>query len=148
MEVDRRGSYRIPIDPTIGRNVVFYPVKLFGRLGPPAQGQLVNVSTDGASVLVHAKLRKRKKIWMQFQTEGPLRSLRVLGQAVWVEKTGAHTRVGLRFLDPSAHLVSLLGRMAYDYKICEAGMTFSLKEVCKRSCSFWSLCKKKIKLPA
>jgi hypothetical protein len=93
------------------------------------------------------KTRRRKKIWIQFHMSGALSGLRVKALVMWTEKVeGRSMRAGVKFLSPPPQLVLILERMAYDHKVCEAGIAFSLKDVCKRTCAYWDFCKKPVKL--
>ncbi|MBL0059608.1 MAG: PilZ domain-containing protein [Elusimicrobia bacterium] len=148
MEIDRRKTYRVPFGPEQSHRVVFLPIGITGRIKPPQTGQVVNLSEDGMSALIHMKVRKRKKFWVEIDLPGPLRNLRVRAKAVWVEKDSYGTRVGLSFIQTPPSVQAAIRKVAYDFRVCEAGIAFALANVCKRVCTYWECCRKPIKLKA
>ena len=146
MELDRRSGHRIPVPAQFGGLVSFAPVGLLGRLKVARDGVVENLSTEGLNAFVHGPLRKGNKLWVTFYAEGPLRGVRLSGRVVWAEKEAGGTRVGLRFLSVPAEATAVIGRWAYDHQVCEAGITFALKNICKTTCAYWSLCEKPIKI--
>jgi hypothetical protein len=99
MEVDRRKTYRVPFSPEEGSHVAFSPIGFTGRIKPPQTGVIFNLSEGGMSALIHMKVRKGKKFWVDIHLPGLLRSLRVMGKVVWVETDDRGTQVGLNFID-------------------------------------------------
>jgi hypothetical protein len=146
MEIDRRKTFRIPFAQEQGRHVAFLPIGITGRIKPAQTGQVFNLSEDGMSALIHMKVRKRKKFWVEINLPGLLQNLRVRAKAVWVEKDTNGTQVGLTFIQPSASVLAAVRKVAYDFRVCEAGIAFALANVCKRQCTYWMSCKKPIKL--
>jgi hypothetical protein len=146
MEVDRRKTYRVPFGPEEGARVTFSPIGFTGRIKPPQTGIIFNLSEGGISALIHMKVRKGKKFWVDINMPGLLRSLRVLGKAVWVEADSEGTQVGLSFIDPPPTFLDAVRKVAYDYRVCEAGIAFAMANVCKRDCTYWDCCRKPIKI--
>ena len=77
---------------------------------------------------------------------GPLEGLKLRAKVVWARKEGAATLVGMSILDAPESTVFAINKMAYDYKVCESAIAFHMPDPCKRSCTFWDLCTKSIKL--
>ncbi|MBP9128589.1 MAG: PilZ domain-containing protein [Elusimicrobia bacterium] len=146
MEVDRRKTYRVPFSPEEGAHVTFSPIGFTGRIKPPQTGVIFNMSEGGLSVLIHMKVRKGKKFWVDINMPGLLGSLRVLGKAVWVEPDTNGTQVGLSFIDTPPTVLDAIRKVAYDFRVCEAGIAFAMANVCKRDCTYWDCCRKPIKL--
>lgn len=146
MEVDRRKTYRVPFGPEEGSRVTFSLIGITGRIKPPQTGQIFNLSEGGMSALVHMKVGKGKKFWIEIDLPGLLRHHRVLGQAVWAENDPNGTQIGFSFIDPPPTLLDAIRKVAYDYRVCEAGMAFAMANVCKRDCTYWDCCRKPIKL--
>ncbi len=146
MEVDRRKTYRVPFSPEEGSHVAFSPIGFTGRIKPPQTGVIFNLSEGGMSALIHMKVRKGKKFWVDIHLPGLLRSLRVVGKVVWVETDDRGTQVGLNFIDTPPPALDAIRKVAYDFRVCEAGIAFAMANVCKRDCTYWDCCRKPIKL--
>jgi hypothetical protein len=146
MEVDRRKFYRIPFSPPLSSHVQFSPIGFTGRIKPPQTGIISNLSEGGMSAEIHMKVSKGKKFWVDIDLPGLLRQLRVLAKAVWVEPNDAGTQVGLLFIDTPSSVVASIQKVAYDYRVCEAGIAFAMANVCKRECTYWDCCQKPVKL--
>lgn len=146
MEVDRRKTYRVPFNPEEGSQAAFSPIGFTGRIKPPQTGVISNISEGGMSALIHMKVGKGKKFWVDIHMPGLLRQLRVLGKAVWVEPDDAGTQVGLSFIDTPPPVLDAIRKVAYDFRVCEAGMAFAMANVCKRDCTYWDCCRKPIKI--
>lgn len=146
MEVDRRKTYRVPFSPEEGSRVTFSAIGFTGRIKPPQPGVIDNLSEGGMSCVIHMKVRKGKKFWVDINLPGLLRQLRVMGKAVWVESDANGTQVGLSFIDTPPTVLDAIRKVAYDYRVCEAGMAFAMANVCKRDCTYWDCCRKPIKL--
>ncbi|MBK8575861.1 MAG: PilZ domain-containing protein [Elusimicrobia bacterium] len=146
MEIDRRKTYRVPFSPKEGSRVTFSPIGFTGRIKPPQTGLIFNMSEGGMSALIHMKVGKGKKFWIDIDFPGLLQKCRVLGQAVWVEDDPSGTNIGISFIDTPPTVLDAIRKVAYDYRVCEAGMAFAMANVCKRNCSYWDFCQKPIKL--
>jgi hypothetical protein len=146
MEIDRRKTYRIPFGLEEGARVTFSPIGFTGRIKPPQTGFIYNLSEGGMSALIHMKVRKGKKFWIDIDMPGLLQKLRVLGRAVWANSDPNGTSVGISFIDPPPTVLDAIRKVGYDFRVCEAGIAFAMANVCKRDCSYWDFCRKPIKL--
>lgn len=140
-----RNAYRLPLDLAVGRQATFYPIGFLGRVTRQYEGAVYNISRDGLSAKVSAKARKRQKFWVLFAMGGPLKGLRLRAKVVTAEKDGGETGVGLRFMNPPPEAMFAIDQLVKDYKACEGAIAFAIKDVCKRGCAYWDLCRKPVK---
>jgi hypothetical protein len=146
MEIDRRKTYRFPLTVEHGKMVTFFPVGFGGRIKTAVTGEIYNLSEEGLNGLIHAKTRKRKKWWVVFDFPGALRGGRAQCKVVRAEKDPLGTHVGLQFVSLPPVALAALKKMAYGYRVCEAGLAFAMADVCRRDCGYFPLCRKPAKL--
>ena len=148
LQLERRTAFRLPLDLSMGRQATFYPIGILGRVSRQYDGAVFNISVDGISARVGAKVKKRQKFWILLNMPGPIKGLRLMARAMWIEKEGRDTGVGFEFIKPPAEALYHIGRMANDYKACEGAIAFAMANTCKRTCTYWDLCRKPVKLVA
>jgi hypothetical protein len=124
------------------------PVDIFMMNGEHPQdlpAVLTNISSGGMSLVVFAHVHGDTKLKMLLNIPG-LEGLELLGRVAWTHPKGETTTVGVQFNHISADAQRRITHMAEGYQDCELKLSFGLKDVCFRDCSFWPLCAKPVKL--
>jgi hypothetical protein len=143
MKKDNRRHKRFPVVKDMAE-----PVDLFVLDGAHPQdlpAVLTNISSGGMSLVVFAHVNGATKLKMLLNVPG-LEGLEVQGRVAWTHAKGDMTTVGVEFNHVSADAVRKINHMAEGYQDCELKLSFGVKDVCIKECSFWPLCAKPVKL--
>jgi hypothetical protein len=106
---------------------------------------MTNLSTGGMSMVVFAHVSGDTRLRIVLNVPG-LEGIELNGHVAWTQFKGDTTTVGVRFSHVSHDSSHRITRMTEHYADCELKLSFGLRDVCFRECSYWPLCDKPVKL--
>jgi hypothetical protein len=143
MKQDKRRHKRFPVMKDLAE-----PVDLFVMDGPTPKdlpAVLTNISCGGMSLVVFAHVQGETKLKLLLNVPG-LEGLEFQGRVAWTHSKGETTTIGVQFNHITPEAVKRITRMAESFQDCELKISFGLKDVCFKTCHFWPLCAKPVKL--
>jgi hypothetical protein len=106
---------------------------------------LTNLSAGGMSLMVFAHVSGDTRLKIVLNMPG-LEGVELHGRVTWTAMKGDTTTVGVAFNHVVPEAVKRITEMAEGYQDCELKISFGLKDVCFKECSYWPLCHKPVKL--
>jgi hypothetical protein len=143
MKQENRRHKRFPVMKDMAEPVDIYLMNNEHPQDLPAV--LTNISSGGMSLVVFAQVHGESKLKMLLNVPG-LEGLELMGRVAWTHPKGETTTVGVQFNHISTEATKRINHMAEGYQDCELKLSFGLKDVCFKDCSFWPLCAKPVKL--
>lgn len=136
---DRRKHRRFQSTAFLGVPLHLTPLPPF--FGQPIDGQVMNLSAGGMSILIGETLPKQAKLFMEltFPNKKVFASTIIVRNVV---RSKAGYLVGIEFLDLPQTLIYLFDQMAVDYSDCDDRITHNDSEICRSICSFIEVCDK------
>lgn len=142
MKTDRRKNPRFPVIKDLAE-----PVDLILMEEPTRDipAVLTNLSAGGMSLMVFAHVSGDTRLKIVLSMPG-LEGMELHGRVAWTSMKGDTTSVGVAFNHVGAEVMKRINEMAEAFQDCELKISFGLKDVCFRECSYWPLCHKSVKL--
>ncbi|MBI4397472.1 MAG: PilZ domain-containing protein [Elusimicrobia bacterium] len=142
MKDERRKHKRFPVIRDLAE-----PVELFVQDEHPREvpAVLTNLSVGGMSLVVFAHVTGDTRLKIILNVPG-LEGVELNGHVTWEERKGDTTNVGVKFNHVSHDFTKRINLMAEDFQNCELKLSFGLKDVCFRDCTYWPLCGKAVRM--
>ncbi len=123
------------------------PVDLFLMENEPREvpAVLTNLSAGGMALVVFAHVSGGSKLKIALDVHG-LAGMEFQGRVAWTQYKGEMTTLGVHFDHVPPETVGRISRLAEDFQDCELKISFGLRDVCFRKCTYWELCAKPVKL--
>lgn len=142
MKTDNRRHKRFPVLKDMAEPVDLYILDQPSREVPAV---LTNLSAGGMALVVFAHVSGDARLKILLDVHG-LENVELQGRVAWTESKGDTTAIGVRFDHLPHSTIDRINRMAEDFQDCELKISFGLKDVCFRQCTYWALCGKPLKL--
>jgi len=142
VKTERRKHHRFPVIKDLAE-----PIDIF-LMDEPARdlpAVLTNLSAGGMSLMVFAHVSGDTRLKLVLNLPG-LEGIELHGHVTWTSSKGDTTMLGVAFNHIPHDTVKCINHMAEHYQDCELKLSFGLKDVCFRQCSYWPLCEKTVKL--
>jgi hypothetical protein len=142
VKTDRRKHQRFPVIKDLAE-----PVDLMLLDEPKRElpAVLTNLSAGGMSLMVFAHVSGDTRLKIVLNMPG-LEGTELQGHVTWTAMKGETTTLGVAFGHISPEAAKRINHMAEAYQDCELKISFGLKDVCFKECSYWPLCHKPVKL--
>lgn len=142
MGSEKRKQKRFPVMKDLAE-----PVDLILLESPPREipSVMTNLSAGGMSVLAFAPVHGAAALQLVLNIPG-LEGVKLDGKIAWQKPKGDTTQLGIEFHHVSEEAKRKIVRLAEAYQDCELKLSFGLRDVCFRACSYWALCAKPVKL--
>lgn len=138
--LNRRQHTRLPVIKNVAKEIFISTDKGF------FQGLIINLSSGGLLLLMYANLPVGTKVCFLFDYP-PLETEPIFGEVVRSTQTKAMVReVAIKFTNISTLDTKKINRLAIDYIDCENKIILGALDVCRKECSYYNLCEKKLKI--
>ena len=138
--LNRRKYSRLPVIKNVAKELFVSTDKGF------FQGLIINLSAGGLLLLMYADLPVGSHVCLLFDYP-PLETEPIFGEVIRSTKTKALVReVAIKFTSISTIDAKKINRLAIDYTDCENKITLGALDVCRKECSYYNFCEKKLKI--
>ena len=138
--INRRKQTRLPVIKNVAKEIFISTDKGF------FQGLIINLSSGGLLLLMYVDLPVGTKVCLLFDYP-PLETDTIFGEVIRSAKTKALVReVAIKFTNISTLDSKRINRLAIDYTDCENKIMLGAMDVCRKECSYYNLCEKKLKI--
>ena len=138
--INRRKFSRLPIIKNVAKEMFVSTDRGF------FQGLIINLSSGGLLVLMYEDLPVGTQVCLVFDYP-PLETDTIFGEVVRSTKTKALVReIAIKFTNISTIDAKKINRVAIDYTDCENKITLGALDVCRKECSYYNFCEKKLKI--
>lgn len=138
--LNRRKHSRLPIIKNVAKELFVSTDKGF------FQGLIINLSAGGLLLLMYADLPVGSQVCLLFDYP-PLETEPIFGEVIRSTQTKALVReVAIKFNKISTIDTKKINRLAIDYTDCENKIALGALDVCRKECSYYNFCEKKLKI--
>ena len=138
--LNRRKYSRLPVIKNVAKDIFISTDKGFFH------GLIINLSSGGLLLLVYADLPVGTHVCVVFDYP-PLETDSIFGEVVRFTQTKALVReVAIKFTSISTIDSKKINRLAIDYNDCENKIMLGALDVCRKECSYYNFCEKKLKI--
>ena len=138
--INRRKFSRLPIIKNVAKEIFVSTDRGF------FQGLIINLSSGGLLVLMYEDLPVGTQVCLVFDYP-PLETDTIFGEVIRSTKTKALVReIAIKFTNISTIDAKKINRVAIDYTDCENKITLGALDVCRKECSYYNFCEKKLKI--
>ncbi|MCR4663455.1 MAG: PilZ domain-containing protein [Endomicrobiaceae bacterium] len=138
--LNRRKYSRLPVIKNVAKELFVSTDKGF------FQGLIINLSAGGLLLLMYSDLPVGSPVCLLFDYP-PLETEPIFGEVIRSTKTKALIReVAIKFTEISTIDSKKINRLAIDYTDCENKITLGALDVCRKECSYYNFCEKKLKI--
>ena len=138
--LNRRKYSRLPIIKNVAKEMFVSTDRGF------FQGLIINLSSGGLLVLMYEDLPVGTQVCLVFDYP-PLETDTIFGEVIRSTKTKALVReIAIKFTTISTIDAKKINRIAIDYTDCENKITLGALDVCRKECSYYNFCEKKLKI--
>jgi hypothetical protein len=138
--LNRRKYSRLPIIKNVAKEMFVSTDKGF------FQGLIINLSSGGLLVLMYEDLPVGTQVCLVFDYP-PLETDTIFGEVVRSKQTKAIVReIAIKFTTIRNTDAKIINKLAIDYTDCENKITLGALDVCRKECSYYNFCEKKLKI--
>ena len=137
--LNRRKYSRLPVIKNVAKELFISTDKGF------FQGLIINLSAGGLLLLMYSDLPLGSQVCLIFDYP-PLETEPIFGEVVRSVQTKALVReIAIKFTSISTMDSKKINRLAIDYTDCENKIILGALDVCRKECSYYNFCEKKLK---
>ena len=138
--LNRRKYSRLPVIKNVAKELFVSTDKGFFK------GLIINLSAGGLLLLMYADLPLGSQVCLLFDYP-PLETEPIFGEVIRSVKTKAFVReIAIKFTTINPTDSNTINRIAIDYTDCENKITLGVLDVCRKECSYYNFCEKKLKI--
>jgi len=137
--LNRRRHQRLPVIKDVSREITISVEKDF------FPGVILNLSSSGMLLLAYSNIPENTEVCLALDLPS-LDIKQVFGKVIRTKQKSIMWELGIQFTQINTLDSKKINRIAIDYIDCENKIALGAQDVCRKECSYYSLCDKKQKI--
>ncbi len=137
--LNRRRHQRLPVIKDVSREITISVEKDF------FPGVILNLSSSGMLLLAYSNIPENTEVCLALDLPS-LDIKQVFGKVIRTKQKSIMWELGIQFTEINTLDSKKINRIAIDYIDCENKIALGAQDVCRKECSYYSLCDKKQKI--
>ena len=137
--LNRTRHQRLPVIKDVSREITISVEKDF------FPGVILNLSSSGMLLLAYSNIPENTEVCLALDLPS-LDIKQVFGKVIRTKQKSIMWELGIQFTQINTLDSKKINRIAIDYIDCENKIALGAQDVCRKECSYYSLCDKKQKI--